>query len=73
MLGHQLATVDIRSLVSTLADRLGFPPPSAIRDKRDMFALSTHRAEVQRGLAAGLACSNTQALSARRGRCHVAS
>src|SRR5262249_13178230 len=43
LFGHQLATVDVRSLVRSLADRLGFPPPAAFRDKRDAFALSSHR------------------------------
>jgi hypothetical protein len=52
MFGHQLATVDVQGLLSRLADRLGFPPPSTFRDKRDMFALSGHRAELMALLVA---------------------
>jgi hypothetical protein len=46
LFGHQHATVDVRSLMKSLADRLGFPPPAAFRDKRDAVALSTYRAEL---------------------------
>jgi hypothetical protein len=52
LFGHQLATVDVRGMVKSLADVLGFPPPSAFRARRDAFAVSARRAELMALLVA---------------------
>jgi hypothetical protein len=46
MFGHQLTSLDVPGLIRAVTDRLGFPPPSNFRDKRELVALSKHRAEL---------------------------
>jgi hypothetical protein len=46
MAGHQLTTLDVRSLIISFAHHLGFPPPSRFRDQRELVALSDNRAEL---------------------------
>lgn len=52
LFGHELTTVDVRGLVKSMADLLGFPPAAAFRAQRDVFALSAHRAELMALLVA---------------------